>query len=128
MWPANRRSGNTVSLTRCLVYVPEVWILLVRQILKGMQVALIRYGFLIALGVDPLQVPSQKDNDEQQQHVAAHVRGEGNEVSRCIPVQEDLRTYEVQFHALLAVMKDVPMALPVDHATKFMVTAIDFLV
>jgi len=45
----------------------------------------------IALFVEAGQIESEEDDDEQQEHVAAHVSAEGNEVARGVVVAEDLR-------------------------------------
>lgn len=73
-----------------LIHISKVNILLIRQILKGVHVALILLGARVAALVDAAQVEAQEDDDQQQQHVAAHVRAEGDEVARGVVVAEDL--------------------------------------
>ena len=44
----------------------------------------------ITLLVEACQVEAEEDDDEQQEHVAAHVGAEGDEVARFVGVAEDL--------------------------------------
>jgi hypothetical protein len=80
-----------------LVHISEIGVFLIRQILKGMDVALV-VGLghtggsgVITLLVEARQVEAQEDDDEQQEYVAAHVGGKSGEVARCVVVSEDLR-------------------------------------
>jgi hypothetical protein len=79
-----------------LVHISEIGVLLVGQILKRMDVALVvglghtgRSG-IVTLLVEACQIEAQEDDDEQQEHVAAHVGGKSGEVARCVVVAEDL--------------------------------------
>jgi hypothetical protein len=48
-------------------------------------------GLQLVLGlVAGDEVEAQEDDDQDQQHVAAHVGGEGDEVARLVGVEEDL--------------------------------------
>jgi hypothetical protein len=51
----------------------------------------VRRSQRIALLVLVHQIEAQADDDNDQQTVAAEVGGEGDEVARLVPVEEDLR-------------------------------------
>ena len=79
-----------VSFT--LVDVPKVLIFPVGEIFKGMNKSRIHLASSVFSLVDLSQMPPQEYNDKHKQGVAAHMRGEGDEISRRIPFEEDLRT------------------------------------
>lgn len=71
---------------------------LIRQILKSMLMRRIsRFGDslcsqTISEPVLAFEVPAEEENDEDQQGVAADVRGEGDEVAWSVPFEEYLGT------------------------------------
>ena len=79
-----------------LEHISKVHILLIRQILESVNIALVirlahaRGGSGVALLVQADEVEAQEDDDQQQQDVAAHVRAEGDEVAGLVGVAEDL--------------------------------------
>ena len=85
-----------------LVHISEIRVLLVGQVLESVDVALVvGLGHTggcsgIALLVEACQVEAEEDDDEQQEHVAAHVGAEGDEVARFVGVAEHLRACLVQ--------------------------------
>jgi len=93
---AQRRFRNNIVLDS--VNIPKVRILLIRQILEGMQHAIVlglrdaSSGDGIPPGVLTLEVPAKHDNDHDEEAVTAQVRGESDEVSRSVPGEEDLGT------------------------------------
>lgn len=98
---------QALSLVKCtkdtfLVHVPEIRILLIRQILKSMCIALIfrvwdpRRGDLIPLCVSSRQCQAENDECQDQKTVAANMDGESDKVARRVPREEDLRALKQQ--------------------------------
>lgn len=83
-----------------LINISKIHILLIRQILKSMHIALIlglanaRSSGSVTLLVETSQVESEENDDEEEEHVAAHVGAEGDEVARGVGVAEDLGAWE----------------------------------
>jgi hypothetical protein len=77
-------------------HISKIHILLIRQILKRMNISLIirlshtRSGSSIALLVQARQVESQENDDEEQEDIATHVRAESDEIAGLVVVAEDL--------------------------------------
>jgi hypothetical protein len=79
-----------------LEHISEVRILLIRQILKRMNIALVvslthtRGSSSIALRIQTLEVEAEEDDDKKQKDVASHMGTEGDEVTWCVGAAEDL--------------------------------------
>lgn len=86
-------------MCRHLVDIPEMQILLVRAVLKGMGEVVIRRGqailfqhtglFLVLEG----EPEAQEDDGEGQADVAAQVDAESDEIAGGVSVEEDLRAW-----------------------------------
>lgn len=68
-----------------------------------MRVSLVNFSQCIPLLVLAFQMPSQREDHDDQESVAAEVCGEGDEISRCVSSQEYLRAYAVlaDFHVTM---------------------------
>ena len=77
---------------QALIDVPEIRILPVRQILKSMNISVINFAThaLISQCVLSFQVPTQCNDNEHEECIAAHMRCKCNEKSWTDPFQEDL--------------------------------------
>jgi hypothetical protein len=91
-----KKQQATIVKAFPLEHISKVRILLIRQILKSMDIALVislshtRGRSSIALRIQALQVESQEDDDQKQEDVAAHVGAESNKVAGSISAAEDL--------------------------------------
>jgi hypothetical protein len=103
----------------------------VNQILYDARSSKLRCNAIL-LSIRTHEPPSEEDDCENEEHIAAHMCSKCNQVARSIPGKEDLRTcmvlVQLEINTEVYGRLVVPMAFPVAHATKFAATTTVFLV